>query len=83
MLVIAPGFGFLANPAKLRCIEVAGFTVVQCLAPNPQDAGFSMGTAIKGVLHMIETEAPHAILCASKGGHTWLGCGVGRSRPHR
>jgi hypothetical protein len=68
VLVIGPGFGFLANPQQLRCIEAAGFTVQKCFAPNPEDTAFSMPDSIAMVLAAIAAHNPAVILCASKGG---------------
>jgi hypothetical protein len=68
VLVIAPGFGLLANPQQTRCIEAAGFTVAKCFAPNPEDRDFDMSGSIKIVLDAIKREKPDALLCASKGG---------------
>ena len=68
VLVIAPGFGFLANPQQLRCVEAAGFTVIPCYADNPEAPGFHMPTSIKKVLEHIALHQPDALLCASKGG---------------
>lgn len=68
VLVVAPGFGFLANPEQLRCVEQAGFTVKKCFVPNPEDSGFNMASAIPTVLADIQKTKPGVILCASKGG---------------
>ena len=68
VLVIAPGFGFLANPQQLRCVEAAGFAVAKCFVPSPEDAGFDMATSIQDVLRACEEEQADVLLCASKGG---------------
>lgn len=66
VLVIGPGFGFLANPEQIRIIERAGFITKRLLAPNPEESGFSMSKEIGPVLKAIEEFEPDAILCASK-----------------
>ena len=68
VLVIAPGFGFLANPEQIRIVERAGFDVKRLLVPNPENSGFSMSKEIDAVLESIQIYRPDAILCASKGG---------------
>ena len=68
VLVIAPGFGILANPQQTRCVEAAGFTVVKCFAPSPEDPGFDMNVSIRMVLDAIAQERPDVLMCASKGG---------------
>ena len=68
VLVIAPGFGFLQNPAQLASVQQAGFTVAKCFAPNPEESGFLMSEAIKVVEESISRHKPRVILAASKGG---------------
>jgi hypothetical protein len=58
VLVIAPGFGILANPQQTRCVEAAGFTVVKCFAPSPEDPGFDMNVSIRMVLDESPKSAP-------------------------
>ena len=78
VLVIAPGFGFMAdNPslgkgALIRMLEndrAFGPTIVRSNQhTSPEEPGFDMKKAIKRILKEIVKHKPKAILCASKGG---------------
>ena len=70
VLVIAPGFGFMANSAQILVLERAfGAAVVRSNQhANPEGPSFGMTEAMKQILREIDEHKPKAILCASKGG---------------
>jgi hypothetical protein len=70
VLVIAPGFGVVQNPAQLQCLQNAGFNVRNCWkdVEDPENVGFDMDKGKRPILEEIEKFQPDAIICASKGG---------------
>jgi hypothetical protein len=70
VLVIAPGFSFMANSAQILVLERAfGAAVIRSTQhANPEEPGFDMSEGIKHILREIRKHKPKAVLCASKGG---------------
>ena len=61
VLVIAPGFGFNANPRQIQYLRRGGWRLQECYAEDPESHAFNMNMAIEPVFSKMSKNVDYEI----------------------
>ena len=62
--------------AQTQCLRAGGWQIHECVAEDPESAGFRMDRSMVEVNRMVADIRPDALVAASMGGHTYWNCGL-------